>query len=277
MSQAHSREFPLSDGEFDEIRALVREHTGIALAPSKRELVYGRLVRRLRRLKLGTFRDYIGLLERGGSAELDEFTNAMTTNLTSFFREPHHFDYLQRTVLPALETRNAATRRLRVWCAGCSTGEEAYSVAMVLAEAGARFAGWDVRVLATDLDSQVLAAAEAGEYGAERLARLTPAARERWFTPTSPARSVVRPELRSLVAFRRLNLVRDWPFQGPFDVILCRNVVIYFDRQTQSQLFARMAAYQRTGDHLFVGHSESLFRLCDRYELIGKTIYRRLE
>ena len=277
MDHARRREFSLSEGEFNEIRALVRTHTGIALAPSKRELVYGRLVRRLRRLKLDTFRAYIGLLERGEAAELEQFTNAITTNLTSFFRESHHFDYLRETVLAELEVRNSATRRIRVWCAGCSTGEEAYSVAMVLAEAGARFRGWDVRVLATDLDSHVLAVAEAGVYGAERLAKLPPAARARWFTGSAGGQSVACPQLKSLVAFRRLNLVREWPFSGPFDVILCRNVVIYFDRQTQCELFARMAAQQRAGDHLFVGHSESLFKLSDRYQLIGRTIYRRLE
>ncbi len=274
-ASARVREFPLSASEFDEIRRLVLEHTGIALAASKRELVYSRLVRRLRRLKLDGFRAYIALLSRGETAELEQFTNAITTNLTSFFREPHHFDYLSETVLPQIERKNASTRRLRIWSAGCSTGEEAYSIAIALLEAKARFRGWDVRILATDLDSQVIATAAAGEYAIERLEKLS-AARRSWFGELDGGCAVAGKELKSLVSFRRLNLLHDWPFKGSFDVIMCRNVVIYFDRSTQCALFERMAARQRASDHLFIGHSESLYKVCASYELIGKTIYRRL-
>ncbi len=172
MSLAREREYPLSDAEFDQIRTLVRQHTGIALADSKRELVYSRLTRRLRQLRLRSFRDYIGLLDDADTPELEEFTNAITTNLTSFFREKHHFDFLAESVFPELEKRNAASRRLRVWSAGCSTGEEPYSLAMTLLDSMARFKGWDVRILATDLDSRVLSYANAGDYPAERLERM---------------------------------------------------------------------------------------------------------
>jgi chemotaxis protein methyltransferase CheR len=273
---AATREYHLSDAQFDDIRRLVREHTGISLADSKRELVYSRLVRRLRRLSLGGFGDYLQLLERGESTELEEFTNAITTNLTSFFRENHHFEFLSGTVLPALEKRNAASRRLRIWSAGCSTGEEPYSIAIALQESMSRFRGWDVRILATDLDSQVVAHAAAGEYKLERFEKMPAARRERWFRQTGPEQFVADESLKSLITFRQLNLMHAWPFRGPFDVIFCRNVVIYFDKETQRVLFDRIAELQRDGDHLFIGHSESLFKVCERYQLIGKTIYRKL-
>lgn len=275
-SAASDHEFHLSDREFDEIRRLVREHTGISLAESKRELVYSRLVRRLRRLSLPTFADYLAVLGSGEPAELEEFSNAITTNLTSFFREQHHFDFLAGTILPALEQRNAGTRRLRIWSAGCSTGEEPYSIAIVLQEALRRFRGWDVRILATDIDSRVVAHAQAGEYKIERFAKMPATRRERWFDAARPGTLAASAALKSLITFRQLNLMHRWPFKGPFDVIFCRNVVIYFDKETQRDLFARMAGLQRDGDYVCVGHSESLFAVCDQYQLIGKTTYRKI-
>jgi chemotaxis protein methyltransferase CheR len=275
-SAALHREFQLSDREFEEIRRLVREQTGISLAESKRELVYSRLVRRLRRLSLRSFADYLELLGRGEATELEEFTNAITTNLTSFFREGHHFEFLADTVFPALEKRNAGARRLRIWSAGCSTGEEPYSIAIALQEAMARFRGWDVRILATDLDSQVVAHAQAGEYKGERFDKMPAARRERWFEEGRAGVFTASAALKSLISFRQLNLMHAWPFKGPFDVIFCRNVVIYFDKGTQRTLFDRMAELQRDDDHLFIGHSESLFKVCDRYQLIGKTIHRKV-
>ncbi len=275
MSAVREREYTLSDAEFAEIRRLVREHTGISLSEAKRELVYSRLVRRLRRLKLDSFADYLALLARGEPAELEEFANAITTNLTSFFRESHHFDFLAETVLPELERRNAATRRLRIWSAGCSTGEEPYSLAIVLQEQAARFRGWDLRILATDLDSQVLAHAAAGRYREDRFERMPAARRDRWFEAQRDGTHVAAAGLKALVTFKQLNLMHAWPMKGPFDVVFCRNVVIYFDKPTQRELFGRMAELQRPGDVLCIGHSESLFKVCDRYALVGKTVYRR--
>jgi chemotaxis protein methyltransferase CheR len=272
---AREREFLLSDAEFEQIRTLVRHHTGISLADSKRELVYSRLVRRLRQLQLTNFADYIALLERGNVAELEEFSNAITTNLTSFFREGHHFDFLTKVVFPEIEKRNAASRRLRIWSAGCSTGEEPYSLAIALQESIGRFRNWNVRILATDIDSQVLTHARTGVYKAERFDRMPEARRRRWFEEREPGLYRAVPELKTLIAFKQLNLMHQWPFRGPFDLIVCRNVVIYFDKPTQRTLFERMAELQRVGDHLFIGHSESLFKVCDRYQLIGKTIYRK--
>jgi chemotaxis protein methyltransferase CheR len=276
---APGADFTLSEAEFDRLRELVREHTGIALSDAKRQLVYGRLARRLRALKLATFAEYIGLIEAGESEELEEFTNAITTNLTSFFREPHHFDYLGQELLPAL-TRRTGARRMRVWCCAASTGEEPYSIAMVLREAAERLHGWDVKLLATDLDSKVLATGAAGIYTTERFQGMDRRRMERFFDQGCGAqagRLRAREELRNLITFKQLNLMHEWPMRGPFDAIFCRNVVIYFDKDTQRALFERMAQLQRPGDFLFLGHSESLYRVSEHYELIGRTIYRRLD
>jgi chemotaxis protein methyltransferase CheR len=271
-------DFKLTDAQFNRIRELVREHTGIALSDAKRQLVYGRLARRLRALQLTDFGTYIKLLERGDPAELEEFTNAVTTNLTSFFREAHHFDYLGREALPAIAARDAGLRRLRIWCCAASTGEEPYSIAMVLRESAPLLNGWDAKLLATDLDSNVLGQGIAGVYTEERFGTVT-AARKRSFFDAAKGREEgkwrANSELRNLITFKQLNLMGAWPMRGPFDAIFCRNVIIYFDKATQRALFERMARLQRAGDYLFLGHSESLYRVSEQYDLIGKTIYRR--
>ncbi|HEY6123944.1 MAG TPA: protein-glutamate O-methyltransferase CheR [Steroidobacteraceae bacterium] len=271
-------DYELTDSQFHVIRGLVREHTGISLSDAKRQLVYGRLVRRLRALKLDSFGEYIELLERGVATELEEFTNAITTNLTSFFREPHHFEYLASDVLPQIVAKDSGLRRARIWCCAASTGEEPYSIAMVLREAQELLTGFDIKLLATDLDSAVLATASAGVYNAERLKSVSGARASRFFTKGSGAQAGkfrAQDELRKLITFKQLNLMNEWPVRGPFDAIFCRNVIIYFDKETQRVLFERMAALQRPGDILFLGHSESLYRVSDKYELIGRTIYRR--
>ncbi len=270
-------DFTLSAAEFDRIRELVREHTGISLSDAKRQLVYGRLSRRLRALHLSGFAEYIALIESGEGDELEEFTNAVTTNLTSFFREPHHFEYLGRELLPKLVAADKGARRLRIWCCAASTGEEPYSISMVLREAHPLLTGWDAKLLATDLDSNVLSTASTGVYTSERFQTMSPARLKNWFKPVGSDGKTYTAvnELRTLITFKQLNLMHDWPMKGPFDAIFCRNVIIYFDKETQRALFERMALLQRPGDHLFLGHSESLYRVCDKYDLIGKTIYRR--
>ncbi len=270
------REFDMSDEDFQRIRRLVRDRLGIALAESKRELVYGRLSRRLRARKLRDFGAYLQLVEAGDADELQHFSNAITTNLTSFFREGHHFEYLAQQLLPALERSHARTARLRIWSAGCSTGEEPYSIAMVLRENMAHLRGWDVRILATDIDTNVLSHAHAGLYGAERLEKMDSARVQRWFERAADGQKfMVRDELKRLISFKPLNLMDDWPMQGPIDVIFCRNVMIYFDRETQRQIVGRMAALQRPDDHLILGHSESLLHVSKQYRLVGDTIHRR--
>src|SRR5262245_7894768 len=254
------REFMFADEDFQALRKLVKDHTGINLSEQKRELVYGRLARRLRALNLRTFRDYRELLASDGGAELKNLCNAITTNLTAFLREPHHFEHLRQQVLEPLLANPPPDRRIRIWSAGCSTGEEAYSIAMTVLETITDVARWDIRVLATDLDSDVLARAARGQYAAERLGPLTDARRLRFFSPVlntpEPCYEVV-PELARLIRFKQLNLMHPFPMRGPFDAIFCRNTVIYFDKDTQRELFSRMARLQRPGDLLVLGHSES--------------------
>jgi chemotaxis protein methyltransferase CheR len=276
-SSGRMREFAFTDADFSALRTLVRSATGINLADSKRELVYGRIARRLRALELDSFKAYRELLDEGDPQELVEFCNAITTNLTSFFRESHHFDYLRDQVLKPWAEAGPG-RRMRIWSAGCSTGEEPYSIAMTIAEGVPRWQSRDIRVLATDIDSQVLAHGREGVYTAERVAGMGARRTAAHFEEAAgEARKAykVRGELAAMIAFKQLNLMHELPMPGPIDVIFCRNVVIYFDKETQRQLFARIARLQRPGQILFLGHSESLFKVSDDYTLIGKTIYRR--
>lgn len=277
-SVAADKEYRFSDRDFQYIRRLIGGKTGIVLAEAKRAMVYGRLVRRLRILGFDDFAQYCRLLEEAPERELGELINAITTNLTAFFREPHHFDYLRDTVVPDLLKRNAGTRRLRIWSAGCSTGEEPYSIAMVLAERLAAEPGWDWRVLASDLDTEVLAKAECGVYAWERVEGIAPQRLKRWFLRGGGGNHgmvKVRPELRDRIRCRRINLMEPLPLRGPIDAIFCRNVVIYFDKATQRGVFEKFAGCLAAYGHLFIGHSETLFRVTDRFEPLGQTIYRR--
>ncbi|MGH8658619.1 MAG: CheR family methyltransferase [Gammaproteobacteria bacterium] len=274
-----TRLFAFTPKDFDRLRGLVRRHTGISLCALKQDMVYRRLSPRLKELGLTCFAEYCQHLAQGNSDEVEQFTNAITTNLTSFFREPHHFEYLANTVLPELIAQKASLRRLRFWSAGCSSGEEAYSLAMVVKESLPDLAEWDVRILATDIDSNMLTKAKSGIYSQERVQELSEERLKRFFLKGRGGhRGMVRVvrHLRSLVQFKRLNLVHTWPMRGPFDIIFCRNVVIYFDKETKCATFNRFAELMGNGNHLFVGHSENLFRLSDRFHLVNKTIYRKV-
>jgi chemotaxis protein methyltransferase CheR len=277
--QLAENEFELTDSEFKRLRDLVHERTGIALSESKRELLYGRLARRLRKLKLTSFAEYCRLVESDGSAELQELTNAITTNLTSFFREDYHFKQLAAEVLPQIESKRSSERRIRLWSAGCSTGEEPYSLAIVMRETLAHLHGWDIKLLATDIDSKVLATAAEGVYAADRFKGVAPERVKNWFQPIAGRAgfSAACVELKRLITFKQLNLLDPWPMKGPFDVIFCRNVVIYFDKATQRGLFDRMADLQEPGGWLFIGHSENLLNVSRRYKLVGRTVYRRVQ
>jgi chemotaxis protein methyltransferase CheR len=270
-------EYVLTDEAFASIQRLVGEQAGIVLGEHKRQLVYSRLTRRLRKLGLKDFGEYCGLIEQD-EGEVVELLNAITTNLTAFFREPHHFEYMRQLLLPGIMQSNVSSRRIRIWSAGCSTGEEAYSIATVVREV-LPDSGWDVKILATDIDTEVLAKAQAGVYAQERVAGLSTERQRRWFMKgrgTSTGLVRVRNELREIVVFRKLNLMGNWPMRGPFDLIVCRNVVIYFDKETQKRVFDRMADLLAPGGHLFVGHSESLFKVSDRFKLLGQTMYQRV-
>lgn len=270
-------EYALQDSDFRHIVKLVMDTAGIVLSEKKRPFIHGRLGRRLRILGLSDFAQYCRLLESpDGDTERHNLINAITTNHTSFFREPHHFDYLAKTILPALaEARGNGPGRLRIWSAGCSTGEEPYTIAMTLRGHQPSLADWDVRVLATDLDTNVVAHAAAGVYDAERIASIPAASRKRFMTGQRDGNAFMNDELRSLIMFAPLNLLESWPMRGPFDVIFCRNVVIYFDKPTQRRLFDRYADMLKPDGWLFVGHSESLMNVTDRFDLVGRTIYRR--
>jgi chemotaxis protein methyltransferase CheR len=273
------REFAFSDEDFKSLSKLAYEQAGIVLAESKRNLIYGRLSRRLRALGMTTFRDYRALLMGdGGVAELQNFINSISTNLTKFFRESHHFDHFRSAVaVPYAQARSRSNRRLRVWSAGCSTGEEPYTIAVILQKEMADVARHDVRVLATDIDTEVLSKAARGEYP-ENSVEDVPKAYRGYFELAKGERGpLVRlsQPIRSLIAFRQLNLLETWPFQGQFDAIFCRNVMIYFDGPTKNALVERFIKKLIPGGWLYIGHSESLLGSHPGLKLMGRTIYRR--
>jgi len=273
------QEFALHDSDFRTIAGMVKQRTGIVINETKRAFVHGRLGRRLRVLGLADFSDYCRLLKSpAGETECDALVTAITTNHTNFLREPHHFEYSSQTVLPAIVDRGGeGDRRLRIWSAGCSSGEEPYTLAITLCDFGARLNGWDAKILATDLDTNMVAHAAAGIYEANRMDPVPVPIRKRYFAAQPDGRVRIEPGPRALITFKQLNLLEHWPMAGPFDVIFCRNVVIYFDKPTQRRLFDRYADLLKPDGWLFVGHSESLNNVSDRFKLVGRTIYRRVQ
>ncbi|WP_086932491.1 CheR family methyltransferase [Agarilytica rhodophyticola] len=269
-----SREYNMMDKDFRRIQKIAFNLTGITLSDQKKNMVYSRIVRRLRALKLNSFSSYCDLIESEGNTELTDFINAITTNLTSFFRENHHFEYLNETVIPDLIKKNAGTRRIRIWSAGCSTGEEPYSISMVL-DHFTHIRKWDVKILATDLDSNVVATARAGHYAEDRVDGIPSQYKKYINFNKADGSGQVKPEIQSRIQFNQLNLLHDWPMKGQFDVIFCRNVVIYFNIDTQKKLFDRYANILTTNGKLFIGHSESLHNVTDRFTSLGRTIYER--
>ena len=267
----------LGDAEFEFIRHVVGENAGIVLGPNKRQLVQGRLARRLRELHIGSYREYCEHLRGSGPEELVGLINALTTNVTSFFREIHHFDALTQYMLPEAMRRNAGSRRLRVWSAGCSTGEEPYSAAMAAAEVVPL--AWDCKILATDIDSDVIRMAKEGVYPLDRVASLPSERLRSCFQKGSGAqagKAIVKAHLRAAVTFRVLNLLQQpWPMHGPFDVIFCRNVMIYFDQATRERLVDRLVQMLAPDGYLCIGHAESLHNVAAPIQLVGKTIYRK--
>ena len=273
------KEFDFTDKHFNDIRKIVTEHSGIVLSDAKRDMVYSRLVRRLRKTGLTNFDDYCRLLEDQNHEEFTHFSNAITTNLTSFFRENHHFEILAESVLPEIMERNKATKTIRVWSAGCSTGMETYSIAMVLKEVIPENQGWDVKILATDLDTEVLKTGSDGIYREDRVTGVSDKRINRWFMKGRAENSEnlkLSKKLREIISFKQLNLLDPFPFKGPFDIIFCRNVVIYFDKPTQRVLFDKFANIHANNSYLFIGHSETLYNVTDRYKLIRNTVYKKL-
>jgi chemotaxis protein methyltransferase CheR len=273
------REFAFSDADFRSLVQFAYEQAGIALADSKRNLIYSRLSRRLRVLKLRTFREYREHLASDPS-ELENFINAISTNLTKFFRESHHFDHLRTHVaVPFVQAAHGKVgQRLRVWSAGCSTGEEPYTIGVVLKREIHDIDRHDVKILATDIDTEVIGKGARGEYPVASIDEVPKTYRE-FFKPVGgdQMKGVVTVDraIRSLVTFRRLNLMETWPFKGIFDAIFCRNVMIYFDSPTKAKLIERFTEKLKPGGFLYIGHSESLNGLHPGLSLIGRTIYRR--
>lgn len=275
---AKVREYEYTEKDFKLVQTLVAEHTGINLTEAKKDLVYGRLSKRIRKLNLTNFQEYINYVNDDHESELINFINAITTNLTSFFRENHHFEYLRNKLIPELLHRNESTRKIRIWSAGCSTGEEPYSIAITVLEALEKYPNWDVKILATDLDTNVVATATSGRYTEERITGIDSAKKKRWFLKGSGSNEGyvrVSKELQDIITFKQLNLMQQWPMKGRFDIIFCRNVVIYFDKPTQKVLFERYANILCDNGNLFIGHSETLFKVSDRFNSIGNTIYEK--
>lgn len=270
------REFAFSDADFRGLAQVAYEQAGISLADSKRNLVYSRLSRRLRALGLATFREYRDFLEQN-IAERESFINAISTNLTKFFRESHHFDHLRSEVVGKFAKANAGkSGRLRVWSAGCSSGEEPYTIAVVIKKEIRDLERHDIRILATDIDTEVLGRGARGEYPANSVDDI-PRNYQEYFQSLDGNSDtlVIDRQARALVAFKRLNLMEQWPFKGTFDAIFCRNVMIYFDGPTKTKLIERYTEKLKPGGFLYIGHSESLNGSTPGLSLVGRTIYRR--
>lgn len=264
----------LTAQQFFKLSELVYRLAGINLKDGKEALVRSRLIKRLRALGLASFKEYLKYLEsEAGSTEIDFMLDMITTNKTSFFREVEHFHYVRQRVIPEL-----SGSRIRFWSAGCSSGEEPYSLAILLREAMPDIDRRDVKILATDLSMRMLEKAQRGVYDRAALEELTPVLVQKHFIRTNlqdrPVYQVNEP-LRSVVFFKRLNLMEPWPMRGPFDVIFCRNVMIYFDRATQERLINRFYELLRPGGHLFVGHSESLSAVTHHFSYVQPAVYRK--
>ena len=271
-SGGRDREFVFTAKDFERVRHLIYDHAGISLNPSKQDMVYSRLARRLRATGIDNFRHYLDMLEKNSNdAEWEAFVNALTTNLTSFFRESHHFPLLAEHVL-----KQKGKHPISLWCSASSTGEEPYSMAMTVVDAFGSFTP-PVTIVATDLDTNVLAKAEAGVYPVERVEKLSQDMVKRFFLRGTGAQAGfvrVRPELRALITFRQVNLLSDdWHIRGPLDAIFCRNVMIYFDKATQLKILERFAPLLQPDGLLFAGHSESFYNAGHVFSLRGKTVY----
>lgn len=266
-------EISLSDREFSRIKQRVYAVAGISLSDAKRTLVVSRLSKVVRALGLKTFESYVDYLERNGSAEdAQNFVNALTTNLTRFYREDHHFEHL-RDYVGRLVNERPRGSRLRIWSAGCSTGQEPYTIALDLMNAWPELKRWDFRILATDIDTVVISKAARGVYPEGELAGLAPE-RAGLFERSADGSVRIPAAVSDLVAFKPLNLMGAWPMKGPFDAVFCRNVAIYFDKPTQGELFRRLASMLAPGAFLYIGHSENLGTGSEGFRLVGKTIYQ---
>jgi chemotaxis protein methyltransferase CheR len=274
-----SGEYPLTRRDLSEIAAMIYADAGIYLNETKASLVYSRLSKHIRALGLKGFREYCALVSSpAGAAARKEMLSHLTTNFTRFFRENHHFDHLRTEVLPDLLARARSGGRVRIWSAACSDGQEPYSIALTVLSLMPNVADYDFRILATDIDPKILAIARAGAYDATALETVNPVMRKQFFRETEIAgrqKWQVEDRVKRLITFNELNLMAQWPFKGPFDVIFCRNVVIYFDEPTQMKIWSRFASLLPEGGHLYIGHSERVSGDAKNlFDNIGITTYR---
>ena len=268
------KEFVFTQQNFEHVVDLINRLSGISLSERKTDMVYSRLARRIRKLNAGDFDNYLEIVESNEEEKVN-FINALTTNLTHFFRENHHFDYLKRQFIP--EMFRQEKKRIRFWSAGCSTGEEPYTLAMVWSEIKNKPINVDFKILATDLDTNVLEKCRKGIYVEEKL---KPVEKEylKWFKQTGECKQdewQINPKLREYIFFKQLNLMNEWPMKGPLDLIICRNVLIYFDKPTQQSLVRRFNELLADDGCLILGHSENLSAEKEMFTAIGRTIYRK--
>lgn len=275
-------EFLLTAEDFSKIASMLHSETGIYLTEAKAALVYSRLAKRLRALGLENFRDYCSLVV--GNEGLDERQNmisALTTNVTKFFREPHHFEHLRTVLLPPLLDAAKRGGRVRIWSAACSDGQEPYTIALCILSLMPDANNYDIKILATDIDVKMLSHGRLGCYDTAALAQVPPDMRSKWFVKTEGSGGRMLgacEELRSLVSFKELNLVGQWPIKGPFQAIFCRNVVIYFEEQTQAKIWSRFAPLIAPRGMLYIGHSERVSGpAVSQFTSTGITTYQKIE
>lgn len=265
----------MSDEVFRGFQRIALEQTGIELADGKRAMIVNRFSRRLGALGLTCFEEYLSVVSEPGNSEAREFIDTVTTNLTYFFREPHHFEVLSKTVLPQLAKRVNASTPIRIWSAGCSSGAEPYTLAMVAKEASAT-SEHPVRILCTDIDTKMVESTRVGSYSEEQMRGLDETRKERWFSKTPSGRYQAKETLCSMLICKQLNLFDSWPIKPGVDVIMCRNVLIYFNPDYQKKLLTNFSLIQKPGAFLFLGHSETLEGFKDSYRRIDNTVYERI-
>jgi chemotaxis protein methyltransferase CheR len=265
-------EYVLEQADFERIAIIAKSGWGLNIDKAKKPLIKSRLSKRLRVLGLASFNEYCDIIEVGNEDEIEHFVMTLTTNVTHFYREVHHFDNLETNILPSLISRAKAGERVRIWSAGCSSGKEPYSIAGSILSLDPNAGKYDLKVLASDIDPDVLQTAQAGTFHPSDCTFPSDAHRSNIFLPDQ---WTARPELKSMISFRHLNLIADWPMSGLFDIIMCRNVAIYFDKPTQAQLWTRFCKFLRPDGHLFIGHSERIIEP-DQFglTLCGTTTYK---
>jgi chemotaxis protein methyltransferase CheR len=271
-------EFHLSTADFNVIARIIHAEAGIALAENKGHLVYSRLAKRLRALGLASFKEYCDLITHDdGAAERQAMIAALTTNVTRFFREPHHFEHLKTVILPPLLQKAKQGGRVRLWSAACSSGQEPYSIGMTVLSLMPDAGRYDVKILASDIDPNMLREGQEAVYPEAAMQSVPPALRAKWFTNVGPGSARAGEELRALVTFRKLNLIGNWPMQGLFHAVFCRNVVIYFNAETQARVWGRIAPLLEPGGALYIGHSERISGIAEQMlRSDGVTTYRSI-